>query len=115
MGEEFKDLPAWAQALVSAAIFLVSGIAAILGYTKKFASKVEDQKNQDAVVISAAFADSKVIAQLAVVIEKLHVAVVQHTEKQDRANELKERQIRALDYATEEIRRVTLELVRRDR
>lgn len=57
------DLPAWAQVTLTVGGFLGTAFAAFIGYTRKWPQKF-DTPNKDAVVISAAFADSKVIAEL---------------------------------------------------
>lgn len=111
---EFKDLPAWAQVVASVAVFFTTSLVAVFGYLKpRIARKVEEQKSQDAVVISAAFADSKAISGLTKAVEELAASISKLIDLHEASHELHGRHIRALDYATEEIRRVTLEMVRR--
>lgn len=59
------DLPAWAQVVLTVGGFLGTAFAAFIGYTHKWGQKF-DTPEKDAVVISAAFADSKIIAELKV-------------------------------------------------
>lgn len=92
------SLPPWLQITVSVAVFFGTVIAGILGYTKKkFGSKVEDQRSQDSVVISAAFADRRVIESLSDSIRAGHDAT-------DRNTDASMRVVDAINRQTDSIR-----------
>lgn len=63
--ESFENLPPWLQAITNIAIFLATSGLVVFGYTrKKVAERLQGDESKDAVVVSAAFADSKIIADL---------------------------------------------------
>ena len=93
--------------------FFGAGIAAWVGYTKKkIGAKVGGEEKTDAVVISAAFADSRVIERLADAIERLN-RNVEHLEESVALNaQVNGSTTNAINYCTESIRTITLELIR---
>lgn len=72
--ETLAGLPAWAQAVFTVFFFLTAAVAGIFGYKGKVARRFEDQKASDTVVISAAFADGKVIKELTEAVERMTAA-----------------------------------------
>lgn len=106
-GQELVEgLPKWMQMVGAIIFFCGAGLAGIFGYLKpKLSKSLDDQKNSDAVVISAAFADGRVIAGLTKAVEEL-------VEISKQNHVAAESQTRAINFATEELRRLTIELVR---
>lgn len=107
-------LPVWAQVAVSMGMFVGTAVIAVLGYTKKkVAGGLEEQKSQDAVVISAAFADSRTIQKLTDAVSELHIVVREMRDSTEKLTHISERQVNALNYTAEALRQATMELVRR--
>lgn len=119
-GSGFEGLPPWLQTIIAVGFFVGSVTLGLIGYTKKnWSEKLDEQKSQDAVVISASFADSRVIEQLGSSIKDLRGAVddlegaVQQFAALTRDSaEATSRLANSVNYATEAIRQSTVEMVR---
>lgn len=77
MPEGFSELPAALQTLATMAAVIVGGAIAVLSTSKRILNKFFPEKEKktetttDAVVVSAAFADSKPMRELTEIITKL--------------------------------------------
>lgn len=112
-GGSFEGLPPVLQTALTVGFFLAAAITWVVGYWKKnWGEKLKDQDSQDAAVISAAFADSKTIAELNQSIRELHKAVEALHEVNRHSSESTAHLARAVNYATEALRQTTLELIR---
>ena len=113
MEEFLKGLPGSVQVAVFLGVGVGTALVAVLGYLKpKLAKTTDDQKNSDAVVISASFADSRVIDRLTVAIDQLKVAADKMTEASEEVMHVTESLTKSVNYATEEMRTLTRELIR---
>lgn len=112
----FEGLPPLVQTAFAVAVFLITTAFGVIGYVKKhWATKLGDQKAQDAVVISAAFADSQKIEELGHAVKELHAAIGELHEAARASREVTASLVNATNYATEAIRSLTLELARKSR
>lgn len=109
----FESLPTWVQVSISAGMFVGTTTVAWFGYTKKkLGQKLEEQKSQDTVVISASFADSKVIDRLSASIEANTGATERLIDCVEDLRGATGSQTNSINYATDAIRQHTLELIR---
>lgn len=109
------SLPPWLQVTVSVAFFIGTAIVGVVGYTKKKlgAAVGQDQRSQDSVVISAAFADRNVIASLNDAIRASHEATDRNTDASMRVVDAINRQTDSIRDLCEMLRKQTTPRTRR--